>query len=62
MQFSPSITISAAAPSGNAITGVPQASASTITIPNGSRQRTGISNAAAFANSSCLAVPPISPT
>ena len=42
----PSTTSSRAAPSGNAITGVPQASASTITMPNGSSQRIGISSAA----------------
>jgi len=43
----PVATISGAEPSGNAITGVPQASASTMTRPNGSAQRIGISSARA---------------
>ena len=42
----PCSTISGAEPSGKAITGVPQASDSSITRPNGSGQRIGISNAA----------------
>ena len=49
-------------PRGNAITGVPQASASTITMPNGSSQRIGISSPRARANSERLAAPPTSPT
>ena len=58
----PSTTSSRAAPSGNAITGVPQASASTITIPNGSFQRIGIRRPRARANSERFADPPTSPT
>ena len=44
------------------MTGVPQAIASTITIPNGSAQRIGISSARAPAYSSRLPSSPTSPT
>ena len=43
----PSRTTSGTEPSGKAITGVPQTSDSTITSPNGSGQRIGISSARA---------------
>src|SRR5215211_3277156 len=45
--LTPSRTTSRAAPSGNAITGVPHAIASTITSPNGSGHRIGMSTARA---------------
>ena len=44
----PSSTTSGAAPSGKARTGVPQAMASSITMPNGSFHRMGNSRARAF--------------
>ncbi len=50
----PSVTTSGAAPSGKASTGVPQAMASIITMPNGSFQRMGKSRAEAPARSSSL--------
>src|ERR1700733_8147352 len=55
------MTSSRAAPSANAITGVPQASASTITIPNGSSHRVAIRSPQAEANNDSLASPPPAP-
>ena len=57
----PSSTISGAAPRGQPTTGVPQAIASTIAIPNGSGQLIGFSKAAAPASSVRLSSTPSSP-
>jgi len=54
-------TTSGAAPSGKASTGVPQASASIITMPNGSGQRIGTSSARALASSDVLVAKSTSP-
>ena len=58
----PSSTISGTDPRGNAMTGVPHASASIITMPNGSGQSMGKRSARAPPRSSCLPASPISPT
>ena len=47
----PSRTTSGTLPRANAITGVPQAHASAITMPNGSSQPMGMSSAAASPSS-----------
>ena len=57
----PSTISSGAAPSSKAITGVPHASASTMTIPNGSCQRIGISSPLAREKRERFLAPPISP-
>lgn len=58
----PSSTISGTDPTGTATTGVPVASASTITRPNGSGHRRGFSRAQEPPSSSSLSRAPSSPT
>ena len=58
----PCVTISGTEPRRRATTGVPQASASAITSPNGSGQSIGKSSASALPRSSGFSASPISPT
>ena len=60
--MTPSSTISGAAPRGVATTGVPDASASIITMPNGSCHAIGLRRQTASPRSSCFVAPATSPT
>jgi hypothetical protein len=61
MPVTPSATTSGTDPRRRAITGVPQAMASTMTRPNGSSQRMGTIRQRALASSSFLVGPSASP-